>query len=163
MDFGSIGGVATNIPVDWFIIAAFTLIFAFDAWKSGSSRVCAIALALPVAMLLMSMLSEAFIVGSFAQELTTPVLGVVLFFILFAATYLLMRRIDYAYGGETGRPLQAVITGFACAAILVVIWLEVPALSALWQFGSSVTTIFGEAYRFWWILASYATLAFVRN
>ncbi len=163
MDFGSIGGVATNIPVDWFIIGVFTLLFAFDTWKSGSGRACAIALALPIAMILTEMLSETFLLGTFVGELTTPILGAIIFFIFFAALYLLMRRIDSSYGGESGRPLQAILIGFACAAIFVVIWLEVPALSAVWKFNDATTAIFGEAYRFWWLLGSYATLAFVRR
>lgn len=163
MDFGSIGGFATNIPVDWFIIGACALIFAFDTWRNGSSRVCAIALALPISMLLMSMLPNAFFIGGLAGELTSPALGAMVFFIFFAALYLLMRRINSVYGGETGHPLHALISGLAGAAILVVIWLEVPALSGLWQFDGSTAAIFGEAYRFWWLLGSYATLAFVRS
>lgn len=154
---------ATSIPLDWIIIGALTLLFAFDVMRNGAGRVCAIALAFPIAMLLTSMLPKSFFVGGFAEELSAPPLGAIVFLILFAAFYLLIRRIDFAYTGETGRPLQSVLTGFAGVAILVVIWLEVPALATLWQFGGDVQAVFNEAYRFWWLVGSYATLAFARN
>jgi len=85
------------------------------------------------------------------------------FLIFSAALYLLVRRMDSPYRGEYGQPLQALLAGCAGAAILLVVWFHVPALASLWQFGGDVTAVFSGPYAFWWLLGSYATLAFIRS
>ena len=77
--------------------------------------------------------------------------------------YILVGSIGISYGSESGRPLQAALGGIAAAAIIIVVWMGMPVLNDLWNFGTQVQSIFGEAYRFWWLIGSYAALAFVRR
>ena len=79
-----------------------------------------------------------------------------------ALFFFVIHRSIFAFSNGLA-PLQALITGIASAIVLVVIWLQVPGLEAVWAFGSQVQAVFGEAYRFWWLAGSYIALAVVRN
>ncbi|QQG37593.1 MAG: hypothetical protein HYS26_03110 [Candidatus Kaiserbacteria bacterium] len=153
----------TNIPTDWIIIGGFALFAAFITVRSGSERVSTLALALPAAVLLRGTIGNAMFVGGITEQFNTPVMQTILFAVLVVALYIFISRIGLSWGGGAGKPLQAAITGVAAAAILAVIWISTPSLSAVWQFGPSVEAIFGDLYAFWWLLCSYAALAFVRS
>ena len=162
MDFGTISSFITNIPVDWFILGGLAAFFSFDALRSGPGRVSALALAFPLTMVITSVLPKAFLLGSMTSQFSTPFLQGMLFLALLAAFYLLVRRMDASYGGE-GQPLQALLTGCAGVAVFAVVWLQVPGLTGVWDFGTSVESVFAGAYSFWWLLGSYTTLAFIRS
>ena len=163
MDTAVLTAFAASVPLVWIILGALLILIAFDVLRNGASRACAVALALPGAVLLKSLLPSAFLIGDLTAELSTSVLDGVLFLILFASLYLLVRRMDRSYVGEGGQAIQALLCGAATVAILVVIWLQVPALVGLWQFGPGVAAIFGIEYAFWWLFGSYAVLAFLRD
>ena len=163
MDFDVLRTFVASAPMDWIILGALLILIAFDVLRNGASRACAVALALPGAVLLKSLLPSAFLIGDLTAELSTSVLDGVLFLILFASLYLLVRRMDRSYAGEGGQAIQALLCGGATVATLVVIWLQVPALAALWQFGDDVVAIFGGGFAFWWLLGSYSVLAFLRD
>lgn len=163
MDLEAIKSAVMSLPIDWVIIAGFAVLAMFDVLKNGSARVSALALALPAALLLTSTFPRAAFLDQVATQASTPLLSGIIFLIFVVALYFLLRRMDASYSGEYGQPLQAVMAGCAGTAILVVVWLEVPALQSLWQFGSDVQAIFGDQYRFWWLIGSYASLAFVRS
>lgn len=163
MDFEALKSAFVALPIDWVIIAVFAIIASFDAMRKGPGRISALALALPVALLLTSAFPRAAFLEQIATQASTPLLSAVVFLIFAVALFFLLRRMDTSYGIEYGQPLQSVLAGCAATAILVVVWLEVPALQSLWQFGDDVQKIFGEGYRFWWLISSYASLAFVRN
>ena len=162
MDFDAISAFVKSIPVDWMILGGIAVLFSFDVLRSGTERVIALALALPASVLLLTAIPEAAFLGSAVSQFSTQFLQGMLFLILFVGTYILLRRIGPSYGGE-GQPLQALCAGCAGVAILVVVWLEIPALAAVWQLGETVQAVFGGQYAFWWLLGSYATLAFVRS
>src|SRR3990167_4715631 len=153
----------TQLPVDWIVIGAFVIIAAFDCLRSGANRVSTLALALPAAALVFSALAGAVIIGDIAGQFASPMLQGVLFAIVFVVMYILVGSIGISYGSESGRPLQAALGGIAAAAIIIVVWMGMPVLNDLWNFGTQVQSIFGEAYRFWWLIGSYAALAFVRR
>ena len=158
------GEVIVNIPVDWVFIVCSALLASFDVLRNGAGRVCALALALPAALLLNATFPQAIFLGGLIDEdAMTPLIGGLIFLIFTVALYFLLRRMDASYGGEYGQPIQALLGGCAVTIILVVVWLGVPHLGSLWQFGDSVPLIFGPQYAFWWLIGSYATLAFIRD
>lgn len=163
MDFDAIIATLSALPIDWVIIAGFAILASFDVMRAGPGRISALALALPVALLLTSTFPRAAFLEQVAIQAATSLLSGIVFLIFAVALFFLLRRMDTSYGIEYGQPMQSVLAGCAATAILVVVWLEVPALQSLWQFGSDVQTIFGEGYRFWWLIGSYASLAFVRS
>ena len=163
MDWETITAFARNIPIDWLLIGGFAASAALDTIRSGAGRVMALSLALPAAMLLASVFGVAAYLGILAEQMATPLLEAMLFLILFAALYLLIRRMDPSSGSGFGQSLHGVFAGCAATSILLVVWLQVPGLEAVWAFGPHVTALFSGPYAFWWLVGSYATLAFIRS
>lgn len=162
MNVDSITAIYASIPTDWMIIGVFAIFAAFDALRSGARRTVQLALALPLAAILVVSLSSATVLGSIVGQFSTPILQAILFFIILAIMYVVIGRIGLSWGEETGQTIQAALTGVAATAVVLVFWLQIPALGALWHFGPQVEVIFGEGYRFFWLIGSYAALAFVR-
>ena len=161
--FDTVISFFTQLPVDWIVIGAFVIIAALDVLRSGARRVCALALALPAAALVFSALSSTVVLGDISRQFSSPMLQGVLFGIVFVVMYMLVGTIGISHGSELNGLLQAAVGGIAAAAIVIVIWTGTPALRDLWNFGAQVQSIFGEAYRFWWLIGSYAALTFVRR
>ena len=152
-----------SIPTDWLLIGAFAVLVTFDTLKNGARRSCTVALALPIAAFLAGALPQSEIVGPLYVQSSTPIFTVGLFAALFIATYALISRFGLSWGDDAGQALHAALAGVAATAIVITMWIATPSLDGLWHFGSQVQNIFGEGYRFFWIFASYAVLAFVRN
>ncbi len=163
MNLDSITAIYNSIPTDWMIIGALAIFAAFDCLRSGARRICTLVLALPPTVLLIESLPRTAILGSIVGQFATPLLGAVLFFIILVAVYILIHRIGLSWGSESGQTIQAALAGVAVMVIVVTFWIQIPALDSLWHFGAQVHAIFGEAYRFWWLIGSYAALAFVRS
>lgn len=155
--------VLAHWPTDWIIIGAAAAFIAFDTLRSGGTRASALALALPATLLILEAIPQAIGIGALAKQLSTPVLQVLLFGVLFVALYVLTYRIIGFFSAASGGPIQALFCGIGATAILVVVWVSMPELSALWQFGPHVQAVFGESYRFWWLLGSYGAIAFARG
>lgn len=153
----------THWPTDWIIIGAIAVFIALDTLKNGGTRASALALSLPATLFVLEALPRALFIGAISKQFSTPVLQAVLFGIVFVTLYILIYRIIGFYSTSTGAPVEALLTGLAATAILVVVWLQVPALDSLWHFGTQVHAVFGEAHRFWWLAASYLALAFARS
>lgn len=167
MDFSSgytlVANTLTHWPTYWIIIGAIAVFIAFDTLRNGGTRATTLALALPAALFVLEALPKALFIGGVANQFSTPVMQAVLFGIVFIALYLLVYRIVGLYSTSSGAPIEALMTGLAVSVILLVVWLQVPGLDSLWHFGSQVQAVFGEAYRFWWLAASYLALAFARS
>ncbi len=163
MNLDSLTSLYNAVPTDWMIIAVLAIFAAFDALRSGARRIASLSLALPVAALLFGAISSAAFLGDAVAQFSSPVPQAALFFILLIGIYILINRIGLAWGSESGQTLQAALAGVAAVALAVVIWIQIPALDALWHFGPQMQLIFGETYRFWWLIGSYAALAFVRS
>jgi len=153
----------SGVPLDWVVIVVFVIIMSADALRGGPSRATALALALPLTLIVASALPDARLMGSIASQLNTPLIAALLHGILLVIVFICMYRITDTYGADSSHPVQAVFSGVAVAAIAVVIWLQIPALDSVWHFGPQIQAIFGEAYRFWWLLVSFVALAFARG
>ena len=101
--------------------------------------------------------------GSIASQLSTPLIAALLHGILLVIIFICMYRITDTYGADSSHPIQAVFSGVAVAVIAVVVWLQIPALESVWHFGPQIQAVFGDAYRFWWLLISFIALAFARG
>lgn len=163
MNLDAISGFFSHVPTDWIIIIVLAILLAFDALRSGFGRANALALCLPATLFLFGALPHAKILSRVVGLFGTPLLKAVLIGIVFAAAYLLVRRIAPSYSTGSTPVIQALLAGTASAIVLVVVWLSVPDLQSVWRFGPQVQAVFGEAYRFWWLAFSYTTLAFVRS
>ena len=152
----------THLPVDWIIIGVLVIVIAFDAIRSGSARAATLALTAPLTLLLFGALSHAAIAGPVVAQFSAVSAQMLLFGAVFVVTFLFMSRIVDSFSGNGG-VLQGLLAGIAGTVVLLVISLQVPALQTLWHFGPQVQLIFGEAYRFWWLLVAFAVLAFVRG
>lgn len=167
MDFSSgytlVSNALTHWPTDWIIIGAVAALVAFDTLRNGGTRASALALALPAALYVLAALPKALFIGDVSKQFSTPLLQTVLFGIVFVALYVLTYRIIGFYSTSTGAPIEALLTGLAATAILLIVWLQVPSFDSLWHFGPQVHAVFAESYRFWWLGASYLALAFARS
>lgn len=162
MNVASISSVFANWPIDWILIGAFAAFAAFDALRNGPSRATALVLCLPAALFFMNTLSNALFLGSLAAQFTTPLSQAGVFAVVVVALYFVVHRAISTF--STGLPpLQALMTGLAAAIVLVVVWLLTPGLDAVWNFGDQARVVFGEAYRFWWLAASYVAIAAARS
>lgn len=163
MNLAALMSVFSNIPLDWVVIAVFAFIMAADALRGGPSRATALALALPLTLLVAGALPDARLMGGIASQLTSPLLSVIFDGILLVIVFICMYRITDTYSADSAHPIQALFSGVAVAAIAVVVWLQIPALDSVWHFGPQIQALFGEVYRFWWLLIAYIALAFARG
>ncbi|OGG53886.1 hypothetical protein A3H16_00350 [Candidatus Kaiserbacteria bacterium RIFCSPLOWO2_12_FULL_53_8] len=162
MDLNTVANIFSHWPTDWIIIGALVAFIALDALRSGSARAASLVLALPATVLLTNALPQAVVVGPLSAQFTAPAAQLIIFAAIFVLLYIACHRIIFTFS-EDGGVLQALITGVSATVVLVVILLQVPGLQSLWHFGDQVQLVFGEAYRFWWLLAAYGGLAFVRS
>lgn len=163
MNMASINVFFSHIPTDWIIIVILAILIAFDAMRAGTDRACAFALSLPATLFIAAELSSAGFLSGFAAQFTSPVLQAALFGVVFVLTYFLVHRMSVQRARSGGQVVQALMAGIAATTVLVVVWLIVPELQSVWHFGPQVQAVFGELYRFWWIIVSYAALAFIRG
>lgn len=156
-------GIFSNVPIDWFIIAALALLISAETLRAGSNKAASLALALPLALLAFTSLPSAALIGSASGELVNPHVQAALFLGLVAVAFFFTYRIIGFYSESSATFLPAAIAGIATTALLVVFWLQIPALSSFWSFGPQVHALFSEAYRFWWLIAGYVALAASRS
>lgn len=162
MEASSVLDFFLKLPTDWIVIGSFTMIMLVDALRVGSARISTLAIAALISLLVQDAVPVAAFFAPVAAQLSTPVLQAVFFGVVYVLAYILVRRIFIDYGELHGQPLQAIFAALAVTALIVVVWLQVPALTAVWTFGDQVRAVFSEAFRFWWILLSLAALAFAK-
>ncbi len=149
-----------QISIDWIIFGALTALAAGDALRSGVSRPLALSLSAGLAYTLYASVDTAAFISGFVSDsayVQAAFAGgiVVLLFIL-------LYRMTDPFGINTSGIVGSTIAGLATAAALVVMWQALP-MTAVWEFGAQHQTLFGEAYRFWWLIVAYGAFAFVRR
>lgn len=164
MSLDSIVSVLLQWPTDWVLICTFAVLVTVDALRSGAGKAASLAFALPISLLALSTLPHSAFIGLSAQQLATNDMATAAVFLVFIVAFYLFARRTLGFWDDTaGAPLQSVLIGISCAIIVVIMWLHVPALASIWSFSPQLHAIFGEAYRLWWMIAAYATLAYVRS
>jgi hypothetical protein len=151
------------VSLDWIVLVVLAVLIAADSLRSGLSRATALALAFPLALAILNYLPDAQFMGGLEQQLPSALLKVAFDAALFVVVFICMYRIVDTFSADSNRPLQALLAGLAAVSIAVVVWLQIPALDSVWHFGPQIQTLFGAAYRFWWLLAAYIALAFAQG
>jgi hypothetical protein len=149
------------LSIDIIIFFILFLVVAIDTWRSGSSRLVGLAFALPLSLLLFSTLSSAFFIGTIAGH-ASGVLGACIFGLIFLITYAASYHIIGSFSSDDGSLPKAFLTGIIGAVLVTVFWQYVPELHALWQGSGVFASVFGEHFRWWWIVGAYAALVYVR-
>jgi len=85
------------------------------------------------------------------------------FLALLVVLCVLVYRFIPAFFGSGPSLIQALASGIAVAILLLVLWLQIPALVALRQPIPFIQHLFGNAYYFFWLIGAYGILALVRR
>ncbi len=157
-------GFFTFVPFEWFVLGGIALVLMADTLRAGMGRAAALAVALPLTLVLHSFLKTAVVLGSVSALSGSSMVQAGVFAVLLALSYFMVRRmgLDFLDGGM-GQPIQAILAGVAAAAILAIVSLQVPILSQILPFSAQTKAIFAEQFRFWWLLGAYLALAFARG
>lgn len=144
------------------LIVIFTLAF-IDAMRSGTGRIVAASIALPLASVFIAVATKASLAGPFIAQAVTSRFSAALFGGVCVLLFLLLRRMTVPYG-EMGATLPiAALAACVLTAIATSIWVSTPPLDALWHFGTVIRAIVAPAYQFWILIVGYVLLAFVRS
>lgn len=157
----AVSGIFNSIPLDYFLLGGVFLALALDSLRSGIGRAAALAVALPLALVVHSLLGQASFIGGMV---TDDVVSTGVLLVIVAAMYLLVRRIglDFLDGGM-GQPVQAIIASSAATIVFAIVWLQAESLHSFWNFGDQIQAVFAASWRFFWLIGAYAMLAFARG
>jgi len=153
----------SHLPTDWIIIGAFVVLVMILSLRMGTQVAASLAFAAPVAFYVFNAASGAAFLSGLVGTFSGGTGSAALFGVVFAVFFIMTYRIIGSYGMTGAYPIQAVAGAFSATIILLVFYLQIPALSALWHFGPQVQAIFSEKFRLFWLLGSYAALAFIRR
>lgn len=149
----------SQIPIDWLLIGVFFVLVAADALRAGSTHATALSVSLPVSLFLYSTLSKTIIIGSFLGQANSSIAQAAIFLILEVILFVCINQMLYSFEHFTSL-LSSTVAAFAATVVVLVIWLQVPALQSLWHFDGQIQTIFGASYSFFWLIAAYLALAY---
>ncbi|MBI5004261.1 hypothetical protein HZC00_04160 [Candidatus Kaiserbacteria bacterium] len=155
--------IFAHAPIDWVIIIAFLIILVIDSLRSDTARAATLAVTLPLTVFSAGLLAHASFLGPLLDKITSPYVQSAVFALLFGVLFVLVYRIMYALGGSGSTPTVSIVAGLSATIITLVMWIQVPALQSVWHFGPVIETVFGAAYAFWWLIAGYLLMAFVRS
>ncbi|TSC63560.1 MAG: hypothetical protein Athens041674_49 [Parcubacteria group bacterium Athens0416_74] len=164
MDFSSISqfiaSAYASISIDWIIFGGVALFLSFDALRAGPARVTALAIALPIALLLSESIHSAAYIGAYVEASSAGIQTGV-FIALTAGLFIALYRI-VDFGADSMRPVQALIVGLACAVVVTIVFLQLPDTTVPWSFGDAFEAVFSDTYRLYWLLSAYFALAVAR-
>jgi hypothetical protein len=163
MSFQAIIHAVSNIPIDWLVIVAVIVLAIVSTMMWGTGKATALSLAFPFAALLYSEVPDAFILGDALGKLTAPLTQTIVFAVILTIALFALFRITTSFDMLSRGLLLGVFSGIALVILLIVTWLQVPALESLYPLSNPLPAVFAVAYRFWWTLAALSILAFVRS
>jgi hypothetical protein len=149
--------------MDWPLLGIIAMLLSLECFSAGSTRTSTISIAFPLTAILFSWLPHTFLIASFMSQLGTPVAEAALFGLILIGAYFAIHRIIFAFGSGGGDVPRSVVSGVAATIILVIFWLQTPGLNEIWQFSAQVQLIFGEQAKAWWLIGTFAILAYTRG
>ncbi len=151
-----------QFPTELFFVAALWLVASAFAYKTGVSRISAIALALVTAGLLFPILPAT---SPFPSMGTDSAAGwassIITFALLTGALIFIMRRIGVDTSMDGGRAGASIISAIAFTIVALALWAHVPAIYAFYPFPSLLAPYFAVQYFFWWIMGALIALGLV--
>ena len=150
------------LPADWVIFGLFAIFLAVVNLRAGTRVSSALALALPVAVYVLTTLGSTAVLGGLVTQVSNDTGRIILFAAIFFMLYFLVFRMLGQFMWAGASPLKAIFAALAAGLVGVIFWLQVPALLSVWHPGTLFQTLFGASYRFWWLLLSYAILSIAR-
>ncbi len=156
-------GGLLGTSIDLIVIAGLIVLAFLTVLRTGTGQATALALALPFAALLYTEVPSAFVLGPAVQKINVEGTHAAVFGILFVITLFLLYRIVTCYDSLTGGSVFGILSGISVVILLIVTWLQIPALVALHQLSTPLTEIFSETYRLYWTLGALFILAYVRS
>jgi len=160
MDLSAIYSVFSHVPVEWIVIGAFFLLIVADALRAGSVRAASLALSFPITGMLMQMIAQTALLSTVVGQLKNNIEQVILFAIIEAVIFVCVHQMLYSFDPYTSL-VSSIVCGLAASVVVLVVWVETPALNAIWQFDPNIQAIFGHSFGFFWLIASYLALAFI--
>jgi hypothetical protein len=159
MDLSNLLSVVSSIPVDWLVIGVFFVLVAADALRAGSTRAAALSISLPITLFLFQMIPQTVLLGSLSGQFHSSLEQAIIFFVLEAVLFVCLNHMLFSFDQYTSL-LSSFVAAFVATVVVLVVWTQVPALQSLWHFDPQVQAIFGDPYRFLWLIFSYLALAF---
>ncbi len=163
MDISSITASLFGLSVDFVVIGGLVLLAVIVMMRSGTGHATALALSFPMAALLYSAVPSAYMIGPFLEKMDAPGMDAVVYGLLFVLTVTLIYRIVTCYDSLTGGSILGILTGISVTILLIVTWLQIPALSELYQLTPPLPMIFAEQFRLYWTIAALGLLSYVRS
>lgn len=156
----SVFSAVASLATDWFIVGGLLMLIFFDVLRAGSGRVIALTLACLATYFVLDVFAQTRFIGSVALDGFAHVVFIV---ILFALSYILMRRLTVSYGDIGDSVLTSLFTAAAAVVCFLSFWILTPALSNIWQFGGFFQTLFSSSFSLFWILGSMFVMALSRS
>jgi hypothetical protein len=154
-----IPGTGVIVPLEWAVLIASAIIVAFDSFRSGTRRAVAISLAAPIAVWLGGLIPHTVLIGSLYAAATAQIQAVVLVALFAVLAVSVSRMIPWGMSSPAF-PLSSAIVGVAVTVVLLSVWLQTPALAAVFPLDATTREFFALQFRFWWIAGAYVFLLF---
>ncbi len=154
-----VASFAGNLSTDVFVCAGLLIVITLLALYAGSSQAISIGLAAFIAPSLLVLAKSAVFLSGL--PLASGTYERALLIVIFAVLVVLIRMMSADILHMTS-PMQAIMSAIGATCLVLLVWIGTPALAEWFQFGSTVSSIFQESFRFWWVLVIFALFAFSR-
>lgn len=161
MDIEAVKGIFSTLPVDVVASVLFATFITVATLRLGASFAISLCLSLIVGNALFAALPNTFMLGGMLQG-TTPMVAAAIYGALVLVLTFVMYRMTSTLSDDSARPLFAIATGLAATVVVLTLWHVTP-LATLWHFNPMIQGIFGDTYRFFWLLLAFVTFAFVKS
>ena len=162
MDLSSVTSFFTNISIDWIFLVSVALLAFLDAMRSSTARAAALGLSFPLTYIIAQAAPAAQLIGDVQKQFSSSLAHGLFAAIILIVFFLLLYRITDSFAADGGF-LQSLAGAIGLAIMIGVFWPLIPAFTALHEPSVQILQVFGEAYRFWWILVGLAALSFSRG
>lgn len=142
------------------LVAGCVALLAVSTLHGGSGRALALALAFPIASFLFPLATNAWLIGTLLPSLgnasETVIFAGLVFVVYFACV-----RFTETY--DSGGIMHTALVSVAATSVILVVWTNTPVVWNVWQFQESVSVMFADPYRFWWLIGAFGALAILRR
>lgn len=150
--------LAGSLSTDMMAAGGAFIVITLLALYAGSAQAVAIGLAAVLAPSVLALAQDAAFVSGLASGATAERMFLIAVFAVLVVLVNMMSR-DILHMTS---PLQAIMAGVGATCLVIMMWVSTPALAEWFVFGSTVTAVFAESFRFWWLMAVFGLFAFSR-